>query len=144
MVANATANLSGFLRRLTREMAAETFRDLSDQQLVEKLLAGCDESVFQAVVRRHGTMVYGVCWRVLKHEHDAEDAFQATFLVLARKLRTVRKRASLASWLHGVARRIALKTQIQAAARRRHERQALIHEPTILHSGSCARSWMSS
>jgi RNA polymerase sigma factor (sigma-70 family) len=128
MVGNATKTLSEFLRRLTQEMADETLRDLSDPQLVEKAIAGCDVSVFQAIVLRHGTMVYGVCWRVLQHEHDAEDAFQATFLVLARKLSTVRKRASLASWLHGVARRIALKAQAQAAARRRHERQASVPE----------------
>ena len=79
MATNATANLSGFLRRLTVEMAAETLSNLSDQQLIAKALAGCGEAVFQTLVRRHGTMVYGVCWRVLRHEADAEDAFQATF-----------------------------------------------------------------
>jgi DNA-directed RNA polymerase specialized sigma24 family protein len=111
MATNATANLSGFLRRLTLEMAAETLSNLSDQQLVAKAITGCDEAVFQTLVRRHGMMVYGVCWRVLRNEADAEDAFQATFLVLAQKLRSVRKHASLANWLHTVARRIALKTQ---------------------------------
>lgn len=131
MVGDATANLSGFLRRLTREMAAETLRDLSDQQLVKKILAGAEEPGFQAIVSRHGTMVYGVCWRVLQHQQDAEDAFQATFLVLARKLRTVRKHASLASWLHGVARRTALKAQARAATRRRHERRALAHQAAV-------------
>jgi len=131
MIADTTADLRGFIRRLTLEMAAETLCDLSDQQLVLKALAGCDEAVFQALMRRHGTMVYGVCWRVLQDEHDAEDAFQATFLVLAQKLRTLRKHASLASWLHGVARRIALKAQAQTAARRRHERQALANEAGV-------------
>src|SRR5262249_59332872 len=105
----STASTSSFLRRLTREMAAETARDQPDRQLVERLLAGPDEAVFEAVVRRHGPMVYRVCWRVLQHEQDAEDAFQATFLILAQQLRTVRRHASLASWLHGVARRVALK-----------------------------------
>src|SRR5207245_2482175 len=99
----ATAHLSSFLRRLTRGMAAETLADQSDQQLVEKALAGRDEAIFQAIVQRHGAMVYRVCWRVLQHDQEAEDAFQATFLILARKLGSVRKSASFASWLDGVA-----------------------------------------
>jgi DNA-directed RNA polymerase specialized sigma24 family protein len=98
----ATANLGDFFRRLTRGMAAETLADHSDQQLVERALAEVDEAPFQAIVHRHGPMVYRVCWRVLQHPQDAEDAFQVTFLILAQKLRTVRKHASLASWLHGV------------------------------------------
>jgi DNA-directed RNA polymerase specialized sigma24 family protein len=96
-----TANLSAFLRRLTRGMVAATLADQSDRQLVERFLAGQDEAVFDAIVRRHGAMVYRVCWRVLQHHQNAEDAFRATFLVLAQRLRTVRKHASLASWLHG-------------------------------------------
>jgi RNA polymerase sigma factor (sigma-70 family) len=120
----ATAILSDFFHRLTRGMAAETLADHSDQQLVERALAGTDEAPFQAIVHRHGPMVYRVCWRVLQHSQDAEDAFQATFLILAQKLRTVRKHASLASWLHGVAHRVALKAKAQTAARRRHEHQA--------------------
>src|SRR6202171_1740788 len=120
----ATANLSDFLRRLTRGMAAETLADHSDRQLVEKAIAGRDEATFQAIVHRHGPMVYRVCWRVLQHDQDAEDAFQATFLVLAQKLRTVRKQASLASWLHGVARGVALKAKAQDSTRRRREHQA--------------------
>ncbi len=120
----ATANLSAFLGRLTRGMAAQTLEGCSDRELVEKALAGRDEAAFQAIVQRHGPMVYRVCWRLLQHPQDAEDAFQATFLVLAQNLRTLRKRASLASWLHGVARRVALKSKTQAAARRRREQQA--------------------
>src|SRR5258708_3280365 len=115
----AKANLGDFLRRLTRGMAAEMLRDESDRQLVERALAGRDEAAFEAIVRRHGAMVYRVCWRVLQHPQDAEDALQATFLVLAQKLRTVRNSASLASWLHGVAHRVALKSRAQSAARRR-------------------------
>jgi RNA polymerase sigma factor (sigma-70 family) len=120
----ATANMSEFLRRLTRGMAAQTLSDHSDQQLVERALAGHEQAPFQAIVHRHGPMVYRVCWRVLQHHEDAEDAFQATFLILAQKLRTVRKHASLASWLHGVAHRVALKARARAAVRRRHEHQA--------------------
>src|SRR5215831_4117868 len=102
----ATASMSTFLRRLTRGMAAGTLRDQSDRHLVERFLAGRDEAVFEAIVRRHGPMVYRVCWRVLHQEQDTEDAFQATFLILAQNLRNVRKREALASWLHGVAYRV--------------------------------------
>lgn len=117
----ATTSLSDFFRRLTRGMAAETLDDHSDRQLVERALAGRDEAAFHAILQRHGPMVYRVCWRVLLCTQDTEDAFQATFLVLAQKLRTVRERASLASWLHGVARRVALKAKVQSAGWRRHE-----------------------
>jgi RNA polymerase sigma factor (sigma-70 family) len=119
----ARTNLSAFLGQLTRAAAAETLGGQSDQQLVARFLASGDEAVFEAIVRRHGPMVYRVCWRTLQHDQDAEDAFQATFLLLAQKLRSVRRHASLASWLHGVARRVALKARAQAAARRHHEQQ---------------------
>jgi RNA polymerase sigma-70 factor (ECF subfamily) len=123
----AATNLKVFLRRLTRGMGAVTLSDLPDQQLIDQFLASGDESAFEALVRRHGPMVYRVCWRVLQHPQDVEDAFQATFLVLAQKLRTVRKHTSLASWVHGVAHRVALKAKAQAATRRRYEQQATSH-----------------
>jgi RNA polymerase sigma factor (sigma-70 family) len=124
----ATTTLSSFLRGLTRGMAAETMRGQSDRELVERFLARQDEAVFEALVRRHGPMVYRVCWRVLQHSQDCEDAFQATFLLLAQKLRTVRNRDSLASWLHGVAHRVSLKARAQAAARRQHQRRIAVSE----------------
>jgi RNA polymerase sigma factor (sigma-70 family) len=117
----ATANMSDFLHCLTRGMAAEMLADHSDRQLVESALTGRDQAAFHAIVHRHGPMVYRVCWRVLQHQHDAEDSFQATFLILAQKLHTMRKHASLASWLHGVAHRVALKAKAQSAAQRRRE-----------------------
>jgi RNA polymerase sigma factor (sigma-70 family) len=120
----ASANFTRFLQRLTRGMSAETLGERTDRQLVASLLRGRDEAAFETLVRRHGGMVYRVCARILQHGPDAEDAMQATFLLLARKLATVRKHQSLASWLHGVARRAALKVRAQAATRRRHERQA--------------------
>jgi RNA polymerase sigma factor (sigma-70 family) len=119
-----TANLSDFFRRLTRGMAALTSNDATDRQLVERALAHQDEAALQAIVYRHGAMVYRVCWRVLQHSQDTEDAFQATFLVLAEKLRLLRKRASLASWLHGIAYRVARRARAQAEALRRRENQA--------------------
>ena len=131
-----TTNLIDFFRRLTGGMAAETLDDHSDRQLVERTLAGRDEAGFRAIVHRHGPMVYRVCWRVLLHAQDAEDAFQATFLVLAQRLRTVRKRASLASWLHGVARRVALKAKVQSAGRRRHEHEAALPDAVPAEAAS--------
>jgi RNA polymerase sigma factor (sigma-70 family) len=116
--------LSDFLRRLTRGMAAETLAECSDRELVHRAIDQHDEASLQAIINRHGAMVYRVCWRILQHSQDTEDAFQATFLILAQKLRTVRKQASLASWLHGVARRIALKARAQSDARRRREQIA--------------------
>jgi RNA polymerase sigma factor (sigma-70 family) len=120
----ATASLNVFLQRLARGMAAAAMGEQSDRQLVAEFLARREPAVFEAIVRRHGTMVYRVCWRVLQQEQDAEDAFQATFLVLGQKLSGLRRHASLASWLHGVAHRLALKARAQALARRRREQAA--------------------
>src|SRR5262245_31446451 len=125
----ATVHLSELLRRQTRGMVAQTLAHQSDGQLVEQFLAGRDEAVFTALVRRHGPMVYRVCWRVLQQQQDTEDAFQATFVVLAQKLHTVRKQNSLASWLHGVAHRVALKAKAQGIQRRRHEQHANVSHP---------------
>jgi RNA polymerase sigma factor (sigma-70 family) len=125
----ATAHLGVFLRHLTRGMVAETLTNQSDRQLIEQFLVRRDEAVFETLVRRHGPMVYRVCWRMLQQEQDAEDAFQATFFLLAQKLRTVRKHDSLASWLHGVAHRVALKAKAQVTMRRCHEQQASVSQP---------------
>src|SRR5690349_5197514 len=75
---------------------------LSDQQLLERFLSERSEVSFAVLVQRHGPMVLGVCRRVLRHMQDAEDAFQATFLVLAQRAGSIRKQESLSSWLHGV------------------------------------------
>ena len=101
---------------------------LSDGQLLDRFATGSSESVepaFQALVERHGPMVLRVCRRVLDDPHDADDAFQATFLVLLRRARSVRNRASLASWLHGVAMRIAARAKVEAARRRRIEARGI-------------------
>src|SRR5438552_6527595 len=122
----SAANLGRFLRSVMRGIACQTPSAVSDGQLVERGLDGHGEAAFQAILHRHAAMVYRVCWRILEHPQDAEDAFQATFLILTQKLHTVRKQASLASWLHGVAHRVALKAKAQAAARRRREKQTLL------------------
>jgi RNA polymerase sigma factor (sigma-70 family) len=104
---------------------------LADAELLERFLdggevedAGGGESAFEALVRRHGAMVFRVCSTILRDRHDAEDAFQATFLVLARQAGSIRNRTSLASWLHSVARRVAGYARLAAQRRRRHERRA--------------------
>src|SRR5438132_9825208 len=82
---------------------------LADWELVQSYLERGDETAFAALVERHGPMVLGVCRSVLRHSQDAEDAFQATFLVLARKANSIRRRNDLGSWLHGVAYRVSCK-----------------------------------
>lgn len=110
----------GHLRRVTLLHEADR---LTDAQLVHAFLARREDAAFEALVRRHGPMILGVCSRLLHDRHDAEDAFQATFLVFLRKARTIRKPKSLASWLYGVARRTALEARKKAAQRRARERQ---------------------
>ena len=108
-----TAPANAVLRHIRRLAAAEEAA-LPDAELLKRFAAGRDESAFAAIVDRHGPMVLGLCRRML-NEHDAEDALQATFLVLARKASAIRKGTSLASWLYGVAHRIAGKLRKSAA-----------------------------
>ena len=100
---------------------------LSDGQLLERFATRDGEAAelaFASLVERHGPMVLRVCRLVLRDEHDAQDAFQATFLVLARRFSSIHKQNSLASWLHGVAYRTASCVRSAEARRRRHERRA--------------------
>src|SRR5215472_14322200 len=110
-----------------QQLCKSVLRDaggLSDRQLLELFIERRDEAAFEAMVRRHGPMVMGVCGRVLRNRQDAEDAFQAAFLVLVRKAAVIASRELLAAWLYGVAYNTALKAKSAAARRRRKERQA--------------------
>src|SRR5919201_1718011 len=113
MSSSSTATVLSYLRALA---AGRQESRTPDGELVRRFVAHHDEDAFTALVRRHGAMVLGVCRRVLRNEADAEDVFQATFLLLARKAASIRKPESVGCWLHGVACRLANKAR--AAARR--------------------------
>jgi RNA polymerase sigma factor (sigma-70 family) len=116
------------IRRLRDWLGAHPGRDGEDVELLRRFITNRDEQAFEDLVRRHGPMVLGVCQRVLSSTEDIEDAFQATFLVLVRRAGTIRKTASLASWLHGVAHRVALESRRRGGRRRTHEQRAAIDE----------------
>jgi RNA polymerase sigma factor (sigma-70 family) len=112
----------GFLRCLYHVARSEA----SDRELVAALIARRDETAFEALVERHGPMVLAVCKRMLRHAHDAEDAFQSTFLVLIRKAATIRKPEAIASWLYGAAYLVARKARTANARRSALELQAAV------------------
>ncbi len=109
--------LGTVLRHLRLVVAGGTDDPSADSVLLHRFTAHRDDASFEALVARHGPMVLGVCRSVLRHEQDAEDAFQATFLALARKASTIRRREALAGWLFGVAYRVAVKAHARAARR---------------------------
>ncbi len=101
---------------------------LGDAELLERFVSQRDAAAFELLVRRHGPMVLGVCRRLLGHAHDAEDAFQATFLALARKAGAIQRGGSVGSWLYHVAYRVALRARAERARRGEHE-QPVLAEP---------------
>jgi len=125
-----TNTTAGPILHLIRRLATDQrLRELPDQELLGRFSSGRDETAFSALLRRHGSMVLDVCRNILGNEQDAEDAFQATFLVLAQKAGAIRKKSSVGSWLYGVAYRTAVKAQAQFAKRQKHEARAPSRTP---------------
>jgi RNA polymerase sigma factor (sigma-70 family) len=120
----ANAHFDLVLQHIRRLTDAETLAAATDAELLERFVQDKEEAAFAMLLRRHGPMVWNVSRRLLRRPHDAEDAFQATFLLLARNARSVRKPESVGSWLHGTAYRLALKARTQATCRQAHEAQA--------------------
>jgi len=97
---------------------------MTDRQLLEEFLGRRDggaEAAFTALVARHGPLVWSICHSISSDSHAAKDAFQATFLILVRRASSIRRRETLAPWLHGVARRVAVRARNVARVRRRYE-----------------------
>jgi len=111
------------IQHLRRAVLLKDGAGLTDGQLLEEYLRRREEAALAALVRRHGPMVWGVCRRILRNYHDAEDAFQATFLVFVRKAAAIASPELLANWLYGVAHQTALKARATIAKRNTRERQ---------------------
>jgi RNA polymerase sigma factor (sigma-70 family) len=124
--------LLAYLTRLGCPASAED----EDAALLERFAAARDETAFTSLLRRHGPLVWGICRRVLGEEQAAEDAFQATFLVLVRKAHSVSKKASIRSWLYGVALRVALRARRRESLRRDREQGS----PARTGRDACAES----
>src|SRR5205823_241811 len=119
----AASQTSVVIQHLRRAVLLHDGAGLTDGQLLEDYISRREEAALAALVRRHGPMVWGVCRRVLRNWHDAEDAFHATFLVLVRKAASIASPELLANWLYGVAHQTALKARATTAKRRARERQ---------------------
>jgi RNA polymerase sigma factor (sigma-70 family) len=119
----ASKSMTTFMHQLRQSVLAGDGAGLTDAQLLSLFVERRDEGAFEALVRRHGPMVMGVCGRILHNPHDAEDAFQATFLVLARKATSIVPREKVPNWLHGVACMTARRAKIATGKRRGRERQ---------------------
>jgi RNA polymerase sigma factor (sigma-70 family) len=115
----------GEVLQIIRWVCAGEACELPDRELLERYAAHKDGDAFAHLVKRHGPMVFGVSRRLLGDTHEVEDVFQATFLVLVRRIGSIRRRQSVGSWLYGVAQRLALRARHQTAARRRLEREAV-------------------
>src|SRR5713101_5014586 len=116
------------IRHLRRAVLRQDATGGTDGQLLASFIEQKDEAAFEVLVRRHGPMVFGVCRRVVGNHHDAEDAFQATFLVLVRKAASIQPRELVGNWLYGVAYHTALRAKTIAAKRGAREKQ-VTHMP---------------
>jgi RNA polymerase sigma factor (sigma-70 family) len=117
----AARQLNEFMRHLRRVLDRHDAGGITDGELVKRYVQQRDETAFEALLRRHGPMVFGVCRRVLHNQHDAEDAFQATFLIFVSKASSLRSPGMIGNWLYGVAYRTALHAREAAGKRRAKE-----------------------
>src|SRR5436190_7535286 len=122
-------SVTPLLSCLHRAVGTVCHGETIDRELLERYLTDRDAGAFVALVQRHGQRVFATCRQVLSQDADVEDAFQATFLVLLAKARTVRWQPSLGGWLTAVAHRLAVRTRCRAASRFRRESQAELPEP---------------
>ena len=113
----ATKQLQNVVQTLRRAIFQCEEVARTDGQLLESYIRRREEAAFAALVQRHGPMVWGVCQRILRSSHDAEDAFQATFLVLVRKASSILPKEMVGNWLYGVAHQTALKARATTARR---------------------------
>src|SRR5215469_11153021 len=124
---------NSFLHYIRHLIGSDPAADLTDRQLLERFLADRDETAVEGLVRRYGPLVFGVCHRVLHDTHAAEDAFQATFLVLIRKAPALIYCERLGGWLYRVAYRLALRARANEARRRQREMQAARREADVAY-----------
>lgn len=134
----AKPQLAGVVQQLNRLFGLRAADGSTDAELLQAFAASRDEAAFAELARRHGRTVWGACLRVLDNRHDAEDAFQAVWMVLARKAGSLRKPQLLGNWLYGVAFRIASKAKAQASQRRALEKKAL---DMLSADETCERDW---
>jgi RNA polymerase sigma factor (sigma-70 family) len=121
----ANSPLQSVLRHIRQAVGSAPDAGSSDGELLERFITQHESAAFESLVQRHGPMVMGVCRRVLGHTQDAEDAFQASFLVLLRKASSFRAQGTVAGWLHSVAQHVAWRARACAARRTRKEREAM-------------------
>jgi RNA polymerase sigma factor (sigma-70 family) len=133
----ASSHLSEVVQHLRRAVLPGEGAGRTDGQLLECFLNQRDTAALAALVRRHGPMVWGVCRRLLRSHHDAEDAFQATFLILVRKAASIRSHELVANWLYGVAHQTALKARATTARRRERERQVTAMPEPVAAGSDC-------
>jgi RNA polymerase sigma factor (sigma-70 family) len=127
-----TLQLRDLVQQLRSTALGRDDAGLTDGQLLVRFIDHRDQAAVSALVRRHGSMVWGVCQRILGGHHDAEDAFQATFLVLLRKAHSIRQKDAVGNWLYGVALQTARKARAMLAKRRTRESQGMdVPEPQI-------------